>query len=115
MVGHLFNHFVFAARISERTKWAVFAGAVSIIVGVFWWFRGIAFGITGPMGDAWGLGWRQVCFCFTLAEMGTNSRGVDVESLLDLGTLQNIVGLCSRDVYVLVPAQNVYHTFFVRV
>lgn len=60
MVGHLFNHFVFAARISEKTKWIVFAAAVSVIVGVFWWFRGIAFGITGPIGDYWGLGWRKV-------------------------------------------------------
>ncbi|KAG9094341.1 Protein O-mannosyltransferase 2 [Ceratobasidium sp. 370] len=59
MVGHLFNHFVFAARISERTKWVVFAIAVSLVVGVFWWFRGIAFGITGPIGDYWGLGWRK--------------------------------------------------------
>ncbi|KAG8746504.1 Protein O-mannosyltransferase 2 [Ceratobasidium sp. 414] len=59
MVGHLFNHFVFAARISERTKWVVFAVTVSLIVGVFWWFRGIAFGITGPIGDYWGLGWRK--------------------------------------------------------
>ncbi|QRV74898.1 dolichyl-phosphate-mannose-protein mannosyltransferase [Ceratobasidium sp. AG-Ba] len=59
MVGHLFNHFVFAARISERTKWIVFAVAVGAVIGVFWWFRGIAFGITGPIGDYWGLGWRK--------------------------------------------------------
>ncbi|KAG8715333.1 Protein O-mannosyltransferase 2 [Ceratobasidium sp. 423] len=59
MVGHLFNHFVFAARIAERTKWIVFGAAVSVIVSVFWWFRGIAFGITGPIGDYWGLGWRK--------------------------------------------------------
>ncbi|KAF8666734.1 MIR domain [Rhizoctonia solani] len=59
MVGHLFNHFVFAARIAERTKWIVFGAAVSVIVGVFWWFRGIAFGITGPIKDYWGLAWRK--------------------------------------------------------
>ncbi|CAE6423122.1 unnamed protein product [Rhizoctonia solani] len=59
MVGHLFNHFVFAARIPERTKWIVFGVAVSLIVGVFWWFRGIAFGISGPIADYWGLGWRK--------------------------------------------------------
>ncbi|CAE6435518.1 unnamed protein product [Rhizoctonia solani] len=59
MVGHLFNHFVFAARIPEQTKWIVFTSTVSLIVGVFWWFRGIAFGITGPIGDYWGLGWRK--------------------------------------------------------
>ncbi|KAB5595729.1 Dolichyl-phosphate-mannose-protein mannosyltransferase [Ceratobasidium theobromae] len=59
MVGHLFNHFVFTARISEQTKWIVFVSAVSLIVGVFWWFRGIAFGIAGPIGDYWGLAWRK--------------------------------------------------------
>lgn len=62
MVGHLFNHFVFTARISEQTKWIVFVSAVSLIVGVFWWFRGIAFGIAGPIGDYWGLAWRKVRF-----------------------------------------------------
>ena len=60
MLGHLFNHFVFAARISERTKWSVFTITVSLVVGVFWWFRGIAWGIDGPIGDYWGLKWRKV-------------------------------------------------------
>lgn len=64
MVGHLFNHFVFAARLSERTKWSVFATVVSLVVGVFWWFRGIAWGIEGPVGDYWGLKWRKVRLAF---------------------------------------------------
>ena len=31
------------------------------IVGTFWWFKGVAFGIDGPINDHWGLKWRSVC------------------------------------------------------
>ncbi|KZT43999.1 glycosyltransferase family 39 protein [Sistotremastrum suecicum HHB10207 ss-3] len=60
MVAHLIDHFFLSARsLSERTKWAVFAFCVISIVGTFWWFRGVAFGIDGPINDHKGLGWRK--------------------------------------------------------
>lgn len=60
MVGHLFDHLVFKSRrFSERTKWIIFAIASGIVIGVFWWFRGVAFGIDGPIKEHWGLLWRK--------------------------------------------------------
>ncbi|KAG8908186.1 Protein O-mannosyltransferase 2 [Tulasnella sp. 403] len=60
MLGHMLDHFIFTAhRLNETVKSAFFVLFASIIVGVFWWFRGIAFGIEGPIGDYWGLGWRK--------------------------------------------------------
>jgi dolichyl-phosphate-mannose-protein mannosyltransferase len=61
MLGHLFDHFIFKSRrLKERTKWVIFALATGIVVGVFWWFRGVAFGIDGPIKEHWGLLWRKV-------------------------------------------------------
>lgn len=61
MFAHLVDHFVFSAkRWSERVKWVVFGILVAILVGSFWWFKGIAFGIEGPINNHWGLRWRQV-------------------------------------------------------
>ena len=65
MGGHMLDHFVFTARrLSERTKSIVFALVACAIVGNFWWFRGVAWGIDGPINDHWGLGWRKVCYFF---------------------------------------------------
>jgi dolichyl-phosphate-mannose-protein mannosyltransferase len=61
MVGHLFDHFIFKSRrIKETTKWAIFGIASGIVIGVFWWFRGVAFGIEGPIKEHKGLLWRKV-------------------------------------------------------
>ena len=61
MTGHLIDHIIFRSRrLTERTKYAVFAISVLIIVGVFWWFKGVAFGIEGPIAEHWGLRWRKV-------------------------------------------------------
>jgi len=58
--AHVLDHFVFTTRrLSERTKWIVFAVVVTAIVGTFWWFRGVAFGIDGPINDHWGIKWRS--------------------------------------------------------
>lgn len=60
MTAHLLDHFVFTARrLTERTKWIVFGAAVLSIVGTFWWFRGVSFGITGPIKEHKGLLWRK--------------------------------------------------------
>ena len=61
MAVHLTDHFVFRSRrLKERTKYGVFATYVLLIVGTFWWFKGVAFGIEGPIAEHWGLRWRKV-------------------------------------------------------
>lgn len=61
MFAHLIDHFVFTAkRLTERTKWIVFYVFVFSLVLMFWWFKGFAFGIDGPINDSWGLKWRKV-------------------------------------------------------
>lgn len=61
MLAHLTDHFVFSSkRWSERTKWTVFGVFVSALVLSFWWFKGVAFGIEGPIHEHWGLKWRKV-------------------------------------------------------
>lgn len=63
MFAHVLDHFVFSARgISERTKVIVFGYVSFGIVASFWWFKGVAFGIDGPVAEHWGLQWRKVCF-----------------------------------------------------
>jgi dolichyl-phosphate-mannose-protein mannosyltransferase len=64
MFAHVADHFVFTSRrLSERTKWIAFGTLVTAVVANFWWFRGLAFGIDGPIDEHWGLGWRKVRFC----------------------------------------------------
>lgn len=62
MAGHLLNHFVFSSRVtrlSNNAKLVMFAIITAAVVGVFWWFRGVSFGIDGPVGKHWGLKWRK--------------------------------------------------------
>src|SRR6266567_2201083 len=80
MAAHMLDHFVFTARrLSERTKSIVFGLVVFAIVTNFWWFRGVAWGINGPINDHWGLEWRKVgyehYFCFRVGLM-IFSRGI---------------------------------------
>jgi dolichyl-phosphate-mannose-protein mannosyltransferase len=61
MAAHLTDHFVFRSRrLKEQTKYGVFAFYVLVIVGTFWWFKGLAFGMEGPIAEQWGLQWRKV-------------------------------------------------------
>jgi hypothetical protein len=61
MAAHMLDHFVFTARrLSERTKSIIFIIVAGAIVGNFWWFRGVAWGMDGPINDHWGLQWRNV-------------------------------------------------------
>ena len=63
MAAHMLDHFVFTARLlSERTKNILFGVVAFAIVANFWWFRGVAWGIDGPINEYWGLGWRHVSF-----------------------------------------------------
>ena len=67
MFAHLLDHFVFSAkRLSPTVKTGVFAFFALAIVANFLWFRGLAFGIDGPVKEHWGLGWRKVCNADTL-------------------------------------------------
>jgi len=60
MTGHMLDHFVFTARrLGEGFKWGVFVVSAGVIIGVWWWFRGIAIGIDGPIGNYKGLLWRK--------------------------------------------------------
>ncbi|KIK71186.1 glycosyltransferase family 39 protein [Collybiopsis luxurians FD-317 M1] len=42
-----------------RIKLYVFTVTSTAIVGTFWWFRAVAWGIEGPVKDTWGLHWRD--------------------------------------------------------
>jgi len=69
MVGHLFDHFIFKSRkLKDNTKWVIFAIAAGTVIGVFWWFRGVAFGIDGPIKEHKGLLWRKVRISFEYFE-----------------------------------------------
>jgi len=60
MFAHLLDHFIFSSRrLSDRTKWIVFGVCAFAIFATFWWFRGVAFGIDGPINEHWGLLWRS--------------------------------------------------------
>lgn len=61
MAAHLMDHFFFSARrFTEKAKNIAFGIAVFAIVGCFWWFRGLAFGVEGPINEHKGLLWRKV-------------------------------------------------------
>jgi dolichyl-phosphate-mannose-protein mannosyltransferase len=61
MAGHLSDHFIFKSRrLKSNTKYAIFALLAGVVIGTFWWFRGVAFGIDGPIKQHWGLLWRKV-------------------------------------------------------
>jgi hypothetical protein len=43
------------------TKGVAFAICAGSVIGTFWWFKGVAFGIDGPIAEHKGLLWRKVC------------------------------------------------------
>lgn len=71
MLAHLLDHFMFSSRrLGQRKKIIAFVICAGSIVGCFWWFRGVAWGIEGPVGDYWGLGWRKVCLIVSSLVLG---------------------------------------------
>ncbi|KNZ76252.1 Dolichyl-phosphate-mannose--protein mannosyltransferase 2 [Termitomyces sp. J132] len=73
MCAHMFDHFVFSSRrYSTQTKWIVFGVAAGTIVCTFWWFKGMAFGIDGPINEHWGLLWRKVRILFPFSSNGAD-------------------------------------------
>ncbi|KIY70267.1 glycosyltransferase family 39 protein [Cylindrobasidium torrendii FP15055 ss-10] len=60
MFSHMLDHFVFSSkRLTTKTKWISFGVLSSAIFLNFWWFRGMAFGMEGPIGNHTGLAWRK--------------------------------------------------------
>lgn len=60
LLGHLLDHFVFSsARLTPRAKKLAFGAYAAAVVGVFFWFKGVSFGIDGPIEEHWGLRWRR--------------------------------------------------------
>ena len=43
--------------IHKTIRWGICA---FVIVGTFWWFKGLAFGIDGPIHEHYGMLWRKV-------------------------------------------------------
>ena len=67
MFAHVVDHFFLSnRRLSENTKWIIFSAMAFAIVANFWWFRGLAFGIDGPIKEHTGLLWRKVSVTPTL-------------------------------------------------
>jgi len=63
MLSHVLDHFIFSSkRYTTQTKAIIFGILSSILLFTFWWFKGAAFGISGPIADHKGLLWRKVCF-----------------------------------------------------
>jgi len=60
MLAHLLDHFIFSSRRwSQKTKAISFAICAGSVVLCFWWFKGVAFGIDGPIAQHKGLLWRK--------------------------------------------------------
>ena len=71
MLSHVLDHFIFSSRrYTKKTKNIVFGVLAFIVVLNFWWFKGVVFGIPGPIGEHKGLQWRKVCFNFFYLEFG---------------------------------------------
>lgn len=65
MLSHVLDHFIFSSkRYTKKTKNIVFGVLAFIVVLNFWWFKGVVFGIHGPIGEHKGLQWRKVCVVF---------------------------------------------------
>jgi len=61
MLSHLLDHFIFSSRrFSTKSKAISFGVLLFTIVSIWWWFKGVSFGITGPVNDNKRLQWRKV-------------------------------------------------------
>ncbi|KAF8800041.1 hypothetical protein BYT27DRAFT_7263183 [Phlegmacium glaucopus] len=60
MLSHVLDHFIFSSkRYTKKTTNIVFGVLACIIIFTFWWFKGVVFGITGPIAEHKGLRWRK--------------------------------------------------------
>lgn len=61
MLAHLLDHFIFSSRrYTTKTKSIIFGICAGSVILTFWWFKGLAFGIEGPINEHKGLLWRKV-------------------------------------------------------
>lgn len=95
MFAHILDHCVFSAQWKDHTKRVAFGIVAFLIVANFWWFKGVAWGIEGPVNDHWGLQWRKVRVCRSRPD-----SGVDGDLLASRGTFITHEGMrCSRGAY----------------
>ncbi|KAK7032753.1 glycosyltransferase family 39 protein [Favolaschia claudopus] len=67
MFAHMLDHFVFSSRqLAPLVKQITFGICASAVIGTFWWFKGVAFGIDGPIGEHKGLAWRKTWNIYNL-------------------------------------------------
>ncbi|KAJ6577541.1 glycosyltransferase family 39 protein [Mycena capillaripes] len=60
MFAHMLDHFIFSSpRLGLTAKGVAFGICACAVIGTFWWFKGVAFGIDGPILEHKGLGWRK--------------------------------------------------------
>ncbi|KAF8337565.1 glycosyltransferase family 39 protein [Cantharellus anzutake] len=61
MGGHMLDHLVFSEkrRFTETTKSVLLFICGIAIFGTFWWFKGVSYGINGPVGEHKGIQWRN--------------------------------------------------------
>lgn len=88
MLSHMLDTFIFSSkRYTTKTKAIVFGVLSFMLLFSFWWFKGVAFGILGPVGEHKGLQWRKVrsfdyVFLIVLAWSLTGTiSNIDVEYL----------------------------------
>jgi dolichyl-phosphate-mannose-protein mannosyltransferase len=61
MLAHMLDTFIFSSkRYTTKTKAIVFGVLSFMLLFSFWWFKAVAFGIEGPVGEHKGLQWRKV-------------------------------------------------------
>ncbi|KAF7289089.1 Glycosyltransferase family 39 protein [Mycena chlorophos] len=66
MCAHMLDHFVFSSpRFSTTGRAVTFAVYAAAIAGTFWWFKGMAWGIDGPILEHKGLLWRKTWNIYT--------------------------------------------------
>ena len=88
MLAHVLDHFIFSSRLLTTKVKNIFFGVFAfLLLFSFWWFKGVAFGIEGPIAEYKGLQWRRVCllslffFCVEwclLFWVFLSSRGISI-------------------------------------
>jgi dolichyl-phosphate-mannose-protein mannosyltransferase len=64
MLAHVLDHFIFSSKLLTTKVKNIFFGVFAfLLLFSFWWFKGVAFGIDGPVAEHKGLQWRSVRFC----------------------------------------------------
>ncbi|KAF8804399.1 hypothetical protein BYT27DRAFT_7194377 [Phlegmacium glaucopus] len=101
MLSHVLDHFIFSSkRYTKKTMNIVFGVLAFIIVFTFWRFKGVVFGITGPIAEYKGLQWRKL-----LLELDVDSHRFVCSSV---SSNYNIYVSHSKEIY----EDKQYHQWF---